>query len=158
MSQPDFRIRPYAPADCPAISRLFYRTVHAVCAADYSQEQLDAWAPGTTDLTAWNASFLAHRTLVAELDGEIIGFADMDDTGYLDRLYVHDQHQRQGVAAALCDALEGASDAQVFSTHASITARPFFLSRGYDIVKQQEVERRGVILSNFVMKKVVRKA
>lgn len=158
MSQPDFRIRPYVPADCPAISRLFYRTVHAVCAADYSQEQLDAWAPGTSDLTAWNASFLAHRTLVAELDGEIIGFADMDNTGYLDRLYVHDQHQRQGVATALCDTLEGASHARVFTTHASITARPFFLRRGYDVVKQQEVERRGVILSNFVMKKVVRKA
>lgn len=41
---------------------------------------------------------------------------------------------------------------------ADCPARPFFLSRGYDVVKQQEVERRGVILSNFVMKKVVRKA
>lgn len=158
MSQSVFRIRPYVPADCPGLSRLFYRTVHTVCAADYSQAQLDAWATGTVDLTAWNASFLAHRTLVAELDGEIIGFADMDNTGYLDRIYVHAEHQRRGVATALCDALEGASGASVFTTHASITAKPFFLRRGYDVVKRQEVERRGVVLSNFVMKKVAEQA
>ena len=38
--------------------------------------------------------------------------------------------------------------------HASITARPFFEQRGYRVVRQQQVERGGVLLTNFVMEKV----
>lgn len=99
-------IRPYRSADCPALAELFYATVHTVCARDYTPEQLDAWATGEVDLTAWDASFLAHRTLAAVEGETIVGFADMDGSGYLDRLYVHRDFQRRGVAAALCDALE----------------------------------------------------
>ena len=61
----DFALRPYAPADCPALAALFYDTVHTVAAADYTPAQLDAWADGAPDLAAWDASFRAHRTLVA---------------------------------------------------------------------------------------------
>ena len=43
-------------------------------------------------------------------------------------------------------------------THASITARPFFEKRGYRIVKEQTVERRGIRLTNYVMEKTCRKA
>ena len=39
------------------------------------------------------------------------------------------------------------------TTHASITARPFFEKRGYRVVKEQQVERHGVLLTNFVMEK-----
>lgn len=91
------QIRHYHPADCAGMARLFYETVHTVNAADYSPAQLDAWATGEVDLEAWNRSFLARRTRIAEEDGRIIGFADMDDTGYLDRLYVHRDYQRRGV-------------------------------------------------------------
>ena len=38
-------------------------------------------------------------------------------------------------------------------THASITARPFFERRGWHVVKEQQVERRGVLLTNFVMER-----
>ena len=93
-------IRPYRSADCPALAELFYETVHTVCARDYPPEQLDVWAPGEVDLAAWDASFLAHRTLVAVEGETIVGFADMDGSGYLDRLYVHRDFQRRGVARA----------------------------------------------------------
>ena len=42
-------LRSYCPADLDTIERLFYETVHTVNAADYSPEQLDAWAPGQID-------------------------------------------------------------------------------------------------------------
>ena len=146
-------LRDYKQSDCAEVAQLFYDTVHTVNAGDYSREQLDAWATGKVDLEAWNESFQAHHTVVAELDGIIVGFGDMDETGYLDRLYVHKDHQRQGVAAAICDALEQNAKASEFTTHASITARPFFEKRRYVVVKEQQVERRGVWLTNYVMKK-----
>lgn len=146
-------LRPYTSRDLEAILALFYHTVHTVNARHYAPEQLDAWADGRPDAGRWDASLRTHHSLVAWLDGEIVGFADMDKTGYLDRLYVHADQQGQGVATALCDALEGASEASTFLTHASITARPFFERRGYRVVREQQVERRGVLLTNYVMEK-----
>ena len=146
-------LRPYRSEDCGEMAELFYETVHSVNAADYAPEQLDAWASGEVDLSAWDASFRAHHTLVAEMEGQMAGFADMDGGGYLDRLYVHRDFQGQGIATALCDALEAACPCARYTTHASITARPFFLARGYRVVRVQQVERRGVKLTNFVMEK-----
>ena len=150
----NMKIRPYRPEDCRALAELFYGTVHTVNARDYALEQLDAWASGEVDLRAWDGSFRAHTTLVAEAQGQIVGFADMDKRGYLDRLYVHRDHQRQGVAAALCDALEPLAPGRVF-THASRTARPFFERRGYRVVRARQVERRGVTLDNYAMEKLL---
>lgn len=147
-------IRSYRTEDCPAMARLFYETVHTVNARDYSPEQLAVWATGQVDLAAWDRSFLSHTSLVAEEAGEPIGFADMDSSGYLDRLYVHKDHQGRGVASALCDALEAAVPAKTYTTYASITAKPFFLRRGYRVVREQQVERGGVLLTNFVMEKL----
>lgn len=146
-------IRKYRPDDCAEMARLFYETVHSVNTKDYTEEQVNAWADGNVDTARWNSSFLAHTSLVAVEDGMIVGFGDMAEDGYLDRLYVHKDHQRRGVAAAICDELEGTVDAPVFSTHASITARPFFESRGYSVIKEQRVERHGVYMTNFVMEK-----
>ena len=104
------RIRRYEPDDLSQITALFYDTVHAVNAADYSPEQLDAWADGAPDRDRWNRSLMAHHSLVAvEGEGLIVGFGDIDGTGYLDRLYVHRDRQGQGIATALCDRLERAA-------------------------------------------------
>ena len=145
--------RKYAKTDCAELAELFYYTVHTVNAKDYTREQLDAWATGEINLEEWDESFQAHLTVVAEMDGKIVGFGDMDKTGYLDRLYVHKDYQRRGVATAICDALEQNTKAAEFITHASITARPFFEKRGYTVVREQQVERRGKLLTNFVMRK-----
>lgn len=146
-------IRGYKSGDCTDMARLFYDTVHTVNAKDYSEEQLDAWATGKVDLKEWDRSFQEHYTLVAVCDGEIVGFADMDDTGYLDRLYVHKDQQRKGIAAALCDRLESLVNTGKITTHASITARPFFEKRGYKVITEQQVERQGILLTNYVMEK-----
>ena len=131
------QIRKYRPSDCRELAELFYDTVHTVNAGDYTKEQLDAWATGHVDLEAWDRSFREHHTLVALEDGAVIGFGDIDGSGYLDRLYVHRRHQGKGVATALCDRLEQVW-AGVISTHASITPKPFFGKRGqghHDYIK-----------------------
>ena len=147
---PDMLIRKYQPSDCPRLAELFYQTVHEVNKQDYTKEQLNAWATGEVDLNAWNHSFLEHYTLVAVEGDEILGFGDIDETGYLDRLYVHKDHQREGIASRLCGKLEAHVSGNI-RTHASITAKPFFQNRGYKIIKEQQVERRGILLTNFVM-------
>lgn len=146
-------IREYQPEDCKVFAELFYDTVHSVNARHYTQQQLEAWADGKPDIDAWDESFRRHYTLTALIDGKIAGFGDVDDTGYLDRLYVHRDYQGRGVASALCSMLESRYPDNDITAHASITARPFFEKRGYRMVKEQQVERKGTMLTNFVMVK-----
>ncbi|SHO52054.1 GNAT family N-acetyltransferase [Anaerocolumna xylanovorans] len=146
-------IREYKERDCREMAELFYNTVHAVNARDYTKEQLNAWASGNINMDAWNRSFLKNYTLVALENDTLIGFGDIDNTGYLDHLFVHRDFQRQGVATLLCDRLETHFPVSTVTTHASITARPFFESRGYRVLYEQQVTRNGVILANYVMEK-----
>lgn len=148
-------IREYQPSDCEEIVKLFYNTVHTVNAKDYTKKQLDAWASGSVDLKKWNESLSEHFTLVAVHNGVITGFGDIDSTGYLDRLYVHKDYQRQGIATAVCDKLERAFDVTRITAHVSITAKPFFTHRGYEIVKEQQVVREGITLKNYIMQKLI---
>lgn len=146
--------RKYKPEDCATLAELFYNTVHTVNAADYSKDQLDVWATGKIDLDKWNISFLNHTTLIAEVDDQIVGFADMDNSGYLDRLYVHKDYQRKGIATELVNALEVAMKKEnviSFETYASITSKPFFEKLGYGVKAENIVERNGVFLKNFRM-------
>ena len=149
-------IRSYRAADCPLLAQLFYDTVHTVNARDYSPAQLAAWATGSVDLAAWNRSFLQHHTLVAIDADQIVGFGDMDQDGFLDRLYVHHAFQRRGVARAILQQLEEQAKARGvtrFTTHASITARPFFERFGYVVLQRNEVVRAGISLTSYTMEK-----
>lgn len=143
-------IREYRPSDCKELTELFYNTVHTVNAKDYTKEQLDAWATGQVDLEKWDKSLQEHFSIVSVDDDIIVGFGYIDKTGYLDRLYVHSMYQKKGIAAAICDRLESKVQENIV-THASITAKPFFEKRGYKVVKQQQVERQGILLTNFIM-------
>ena len=152
-SRDKMRIRSYRSSDAKAMAELFYETVHTVNRADYTKEQAVAWAPRERDLEAWDRSFREHYTCVAEEAGQIIGFGDMAPSGYLDRLYVHKEHQREGVGSQICDRLEQWKAFPRITVHASITARLFFEKRGYRVLTSQTVERSGVKMVNFVMEK-----
>lgn len=104
------------------------------------------------DTAEWDKSFREHKTVIAVENGVIVGSGDMSPDGYPDRLYVHRDFQRRGTARAICDELERFAGGRV-TMHASITAKPFFLNRGYRVVREQEGIRRGVAMRNYVMEK-----
>ncbi len=87
-------IREYKTSDCNEIADLFYNTVHYINSKDYTEEQLNVWATGNVDIDEWNKSFFNNYTVVMEENGMIVGFGDINDGGYLDRLYVHKDYQK----------------------------------------------------------------
>lgn len=147
-------IRPYRPDDLPGILALFHDTVHTACAGDYTPKQLSAWAPETPDADAWAEKLRRETVLLAEEAGSLLGFGSLDGT-LLDLLYVRPDCQRQGVGSALCLFLERACHGARITVHASRTARPFFESRGYQLIRSQTVVRRDVALENFIMEQEV---
>jgi len=148
-------LRRYKPSDCKEISKLFYETIHSVNINDYSNEQLNAWATGDINLNEWNKSFLSHYTVVAIDKAVIIGFGDIERSGYLDRLYIHKDYQKRGVATKICNVLESFVNADRIITHSSITAKAFFEKRGYKLIKEQQVERNNIFITNYVMVKLI---
>ncbi|KZE94777.1 putative N-acetyltransferase YafP [Agromyces sp. NDB4Y10] len=153
------RLRPYGPADAAPTLEVFRRAVRLTAAADYGPEQVAAWAPDDLDPAAWAVRRAERNTVVAEVDGRVVGFTDVDATGYLDMMYVDPAVGGRGVGRALLAwALEEASraGAEVVRTHASITARPFFEAHGFRVDAVRHPVRNGVVFENFAMSRVVR--
>ena len=149
-------LRTYYPDDCKEMVELFYNTVHSINIKDYNEDQVSAWAPKNINLSAWNHSFIENYTVVAEENNIITGFGDLNASGYFDRLFVHKDYQKMGIASLIAADIEAfAQNNKIkrITVHASITAKPFFEKRGYTIIKQQAVERRGQILINYTMEK-----
>ena len=141
----EINVRKYLMEDCKEIIELFKNTVHLINARDYNKEQLNSWAPEEIDYMAWNKSLLEHYSIIAEKSSIIVGFGDINDSGYLDRLYVHKDHQGKGIATKIAEELENhvlGNGIQKIVTHASITAKSFFEKRGYEAIKEQAVECR----------------
>lgn len=90
---------------------------------------------------------------MAVADGVIVGFGDISVDGYLDRLYVHEDYQRQGIATAICNELERHCTGKEVTVHASKTAKGFFERRGYRIIRENIVERNGTSIPNYLMEK-----
>ena len=140
-------IRNYNTGDLSEIYRLFYETVHNL--KDYTRAQADAWAPFDYDREKWNNSLIENYCVVASENNTITGFGDINESGYLDRLYVHRDFQNTGIATAICDELESHSEGNIIRVHASVTAKPFFEKRNYIVIKEQFVIR--ILLKNFIM-------
>ena len=152
------KLRIYEIADTEEIMKLFYDTVHEVNIHDYTQEQVDAWAPAQMDIDVWIKGLGSKFTYVAEEQDKIIGFGELEANGHIDRFYCHKDSQRKGIGKKILEQLESKAKslgiAKLF-TEASITAKPFFESQNFIVVKQQEVELREQKLINFIMEKSI---
>ena len=94
--------------------------------------------------------------MVAQQHDKIVGFVTLDNGNFIDFLYVHKNHQRQGIENSLYKNIENEARRQkqtVLTSDVSKTARPIFLKVGFEVTKKQTVVRQGVELTNFKMKK-----
>lgn len=142
--------------DTQEIMQLFYNTVHRINIRDYSQAQIDAWAPEHMDTQKWIERMQDRITYVAEENGKVIGFAELERTGHIGCFYCHADHQNMGVGKALFNKIQLIADnlgLQKLFTEVSITAKPFFEHMGFTAIASQEVELRGAKLTNYVMEK-----
>lgn len=155
--QDRFSVRPYQPDDARATIDIFLRAIREVASKDYSPAQIAAWAK-IDDAEVW-AQYRASRPTWLAMDGSTpIGFTDLKSDGCLDMMFVSPDYQGKGVASLLLATVENAARKQGFQrifTEASLTARPFFERKGFRAVTAQQVEKRGQILSNFLMEKTI---
>lgn len=152
-------VRTHRNGDVPVISRLFYDTIHHVNSRDYTREQIDAWAPEVPEDSFWKERFKRYHVYVAEEDGRIVGFTELDSAGHIDCFFVHHEWQRRGIGSRLMEhVVTSAAKKQISRLFAevSITAAPFFVNSEFVVVRENEVIRRRVKLKQFVMERWLR--
>ncbi len=127
-------LRPYLASDAPILGAIYAAAIDELTAEDYTDEQRYAWIALAEDEQTFGQKLAASLTLVAIVEGEPVGFISLRDNLSIEHLYVSPNIIREGVATALCDALERlatARGAQKLTVDSSDTAEPFFKQRGY---------------------------
>lgn len=155
---PKVGLRPFLPSDVSVLAAIFVASIEELAEDDYSDAQREAWASAAEDEEAFGKRLAGQLTLVATIRSSPVGFVSLKGTDHLDLLYVHPGVARQGVATALCDAIEklaAARGAGALTVEASDTAEAFFKHRGYVGQQRNSVAVGDEWLANTTMRKLL---
>lgn len=153
MSEPP-HIRRYAPGEEAALFDIYFTAIHLVASHDYTVEQVLAWAPRDLDAVLWKNKILEINPFVAELNGELVGYADVQSSGYIDHFFVSGKHPRRGIGSLLMRRILAEANAlgvSSLTSHVSRTAQPFFARFGFVVKERRYPEIRGVVVPNAFM-------
>ena len=151
------KLRRAGKNDLDNIVEMFEETVRNTCHVDYSAVEIEAWIGTARDnRLKWAQKIEEQYFIVAEAEGQLMGFGSLGEGGYIDFMYTHKDAQRKGVAMQVYLALE--EEAQrlgenVLSSDVSLTARPFFEHLGFRVIHKNENHRKGQVLINYHMEK-----
>ena len=159
--EPAVTFRPATVTDIPELKELFCSTVLTVNVRDYTAEEAADWASCGNRLGHWEKLMATlHFIAACDAEGRIVGFTSIRNDGYLHSMFVHKDHQGEGIATALLQRIEayamehGICD---ITSEVSITARPFFERRGYVVEQEQRAQANRLKLTNYIMKKQLKK-
>ncbi|NOH72844.1 GNAT family N-acetyltransferase [Vibrio pectenicida] len=147
-------IRRYQIEDTQALWEVFFFTVRKINCQHYSQQQVEAWAQDSWNQDIWHEKMLQINAYIAEINGQIAGYTDLQDSGLIDHFFCHYQFQGKGVGRTLMEHIKREAIQRGISrlySEVSITARPFYERMGFKLVREQQVEMRGQWLTNFAM-------
>lgn len=156
MFESQLEIRDMRIGEEEVLWRLFHETIHRVNAADYTAAQRAAWSPADRDMDSWRARLQAVAPFVAVLDGQVVGFSDVQADGLIDFMFVHADYQRRGIAAELMAEIERRARERGLArlyAHVSLTAEPFFSRHGFQVLARKSVEVDGTAMDNFLMER-----
>ncbi|MBD2102339.1 GNAT family N-acetyltransferase [Leptolyngbya sp. FACHB-261] len=151
-------IRLFRPQDTEQVANLFHETVREVNSRDYSSSQVRAWAPEDLYFRNWAAICSSRFTYIADEEGTVIGFGELEPDGHIDCFYCHKHYQQRGVGRKIYQAIETKAielNLKRLFVEASITAKPFFQRIGFWVIKEQQVSCRGETFINYAMEKLL---
>ncbi len=157
-------IRDYRPEeDTQELANIYFNTVHQINIKDYTQEQVDAWAPPSgfksiSGTEGWARKFARTKPIVAVIGDKIVGFAEFEPNGHIDCFYCHHEWIGKGVGSALMkEILKRAKNSGIHRIFAevSITAKPFFENYNFVAISEQIDYKKGIGLINYKMERTI---
>lgn len=151
-------IRRYRPGEEQALFEVYHSAIHRVASQHYTPEQVQAWAPRDLDMDLWADRIRGINPFVAELDGAIAGYADLQPHGYIDHFFVSGAYPRRGVGTELMKHLLAEASSlgiDELTSDVSRAAQAFYEKFGFSVVEHRYPERRGVVIPNALMRRSV---
>lgn len=151
-------LRRYKETDTKQLYDIYYNTIHNVNKADYTEKELEAWAPSNSydeakhkkDTIRWNKI----NPFVVEENSIILGFAELEEKGHINCFFVHHEHQGKGVGKKLINACIDEAKKLGYKkilTEVSITAKAFFVSKGFVITEPILCDISGMKMKYYQM-------
>jgi putative acetyltransferase len=94
-------IRRYVAGEESLLFEVYFTAIHLVASHDYTPEQVQAWAPRDLDVDLWARKMREINPFVADLNGELVGYADVQSNGYIDHFFVSGKHPRRGIGSLI---------------------------------------------------------
>lgn len=156
-----YKIRTLTEKDIIELQQLFIETVLNVNSKDYTKEEVEDWASCGND-TEHFKELLRKNIYIGAFDKQdcMVGFSSMNREGYLHSMFIHKNWQSKGVASRLLSEVEKIAEqygVNEIVSEVSLTAKSFFENKGYEVVNVQKSRANKLELTNFRMKKVIRK-
>ena len=128
------RIRAAVAGDAEAVWRVHTASIRGLCAGWYTEHEITVWT-GRLIAEAYLRAIEAHVMVVAERDGEVVGFGELDlERREVVAVYVVPEAAGGGVGSALLEHLERTARGHGFTSLtlcASLNAEAFYAHRGW---------------------------
>ncbi|WP_225561064.1 GNAT family N-acetyltransferase [Comamonas sp. CMM02] len=151
-------IRKFKMGDEAALFHVYFTAIHEVAIRNYTQEQVNAWAPPEVDQKMWAQLVQKIQPFVAVLNGVIVGYADVQASGYIDHFFVSGHYPRQGIGTQLMARIHEEAEflkLTELTSNVSKTAEPFFALHGFSVLERRSEVLHGVTLQNARMRKAL---
>ncbi|ROZ63919.1 GNAT family N-acetyltransferase [Ramlibacter sp. WS9] len=148
-------VRRYREGEEPALFAVYYSAIHFVASRDYTPDQIEAWAPRDLDSRLWEARIRGINPFVAELDGTVVAYADIQASGYIDHFFVSGAYPRCGFGTMLMTRILKEARCLGLSevtSDVSRTAQGFYERFGFRVVEHRNPVLRGVTIPNALMR------
>ncbi|TYB76853.1 GNAT family N-acetyltransferase [Bizionia myxarmorum] len=144
--------------DLSEITSLFRETILNLNSKHYTENQILAWASGADNTKKWTTRITKNYFIVAELHDQIVGFAYLTQGNYLEGLYVHKDHKRQGIGAKLLRVMESyvmMTGYKEIKSDIPKTALTFFDDYYYEVEKKQLKQIKSEMFDNYLIYKIL---
>jgi putative acetyltransferase len=150
------QIRPFKIEDLEAVVQVYRESVRRFAPSRYTPMQIEAWTRYPTDMNEFGERMLKGCTLVAEEDGFIHAFGQLEPCDFFSFLYTDGKSKTKNLGSLIYDVLEtkAYADGVVdLYTEVGSFGRLFGERRGYVVYETFNLTHFGVELEWYRMKK-----
>ena len=143
------------PADYAALADVMFDAVRSG-PSPYSEAQRGAWVPHPRRGAEWEARLASQEIVIAESDGEALGFMSLAGQGYVDFAYIRPRARHAGLFRQMFALIEDRARARgdrLLWVHASLSAQPAFAALGFTVRRSELVQIASEQLQRFEMEK-----
>ena len=151
----DITLRRGGPHDHVLLGKIMFDAVRNG-ASPYNEDQRRAWVAAPRKGADWDTRLDSQHIVIAECNGEALGFMTLAPPDYVDFAYLRPQARGQGVFRRLYEAVEREAlrtGQKRLYVHASLMARPAFAAMGFEVIEAQQVSIGSETLDRFAMEK-----